>query len=340
MPQTSLIIEIKLLNCVSLQFGWSVSSQFNARNDLTIVTMADILCTDHQMSSQNDPSWEAFQYLLAIERHKTFSAAAKALGVNHTTVARQVRSLEQIFDIKLIAASKDGYILTEAGKQMSRSAKVMENEVKDLQRILVGQDSKLEGLVRITTFDIMATWLKPCLSDFLQKYPRIDISISLNISLSNLAKNEADIALRATSKPPENLLGTKLRRFEYALYGHRDHFNEKMKIEELPWIGWNKMVGATITDNWMQTNIPKARVRARVNSLEVMIQYVAHGLGVQYLPCLLAKDHPSLVRLSPINQDFGVDLWMLTPLELRKTARIRAVIQHIKEYFDQFPKDA
>lgn len=290
------------------------------------------------MAPSHDPTWDALQYLLAVGRHGTFSAAARALRVNHTTVARHVRLLEERFGVSLIVPAASGYVLTAAGDELVATAKRVEDEVDEVGRRLLGRDAQLSGSVRVTTFDVMAAALCPSFQAFAREHPEIQLEISVSKVPRSLTRREADVAIRATAAPPDNLVGHKVYRCEYALYGHLSHAESGQPLEALPWLGWDPVVEAILTDRWMREHVPNARIVMVIDTLDMMFRAVSQGIGVQFLPCFYGDERPELRRLRPVEPGFGVDIWILTPKELRRTARVRALVAHLKRSFAAFPQ--
>lgn len=73
--------------------------------------------------------WDDARIFLAFAREGSFSDAAKHLGVRHSAVSRRIRALEAELATSLIERSSSGYVLTQAGKDLKKSAARMENEL-------------------------------------------------------------------------------------------------------------------------------------------------------------------------------------------------------------------
>src|SRR5262245_33599037 len=94
--------------------------------------------------------WEDVRYFVALARHGTLSATARALRVNHATVARRITSLETLLGRPLFERRADGYALTAEGKAILDEASIMdEAALSVLRRLDAG--TELNGLVRLTS---------------------------------------------------------------------------------------------------------------------------------------------------------------------------------------------
>ena len=82
--------------------------------------------------------WDDLGYVLAVAEHGGLAAAARALGVNHTTVLRRVNAFEEAQGLRLFERLPTGYALTAGGEEMLAAARSMSGVVADLERRLAG----------------------------------------------------------------------------------------------------------------------------------------------------------------------------------------------------------
>ena len=98
-----------------------------------------------------DLEWNDVRLVLAVCRAGTLSGAARALGINHSTVFRRIGAIEKKIQVRLFERLPTGYVMTEAGKAMLEFAKRVEEEMLNLSRKLVGGDLRLSyGLPHLT----------------------------------------------------------------------------------------------------------------------------------------------------------------------------------------------
>jgi DNA-binding transcriptional LysR family regulator len=273
--------------------------------------------------------WDDLRYVLALSRGGTMSAAADELGVTHTTVSRRLSAFEKHLGVRLFDRLADGYAATAVGVDLVGVAERMEEEVLSLDARVTGQDEKLSGTLRVTTVDILAEVLLENLDVFTERYPGVELELSVDYAPLNLTRREADVALRLTNDPPENLVGRKLARAEFALYGARSLVGasgEQTPLAELPWISWDRRAGARLTEARIAELSPDAPVVLRVDSTTVMHHSIRRGVGISFLSCVVGDRDEALVRLRPPEPDFGMDIWVLTHPDLRSTARVRAFL--------------
>src|SRR5919199_638397 len=99
--------------------------------------------------------WDDLRYLLAVAEHGSLAGAARALGVNHTTVLRRVTAFEARQGVRLFERTPGGAALTPAGDELAQAASRVGDIVARVERRLAGRDLRLEGTLRVTTTDTL-----------------------------------------------------------------------------------------------------------------------------------------------------------------------------------------
>jgi DNA-binding transcriptional LysR family regulator len=282
-------------------------------------------------------NWDDLRFFLAAARSKTLSGAARRLGVNQTTVTRRLEALEGELGVRLFDRTPAGIVATQAGAEILRVAEQVENNVAALERHALGLDARLTGELRVTTIDMTAFYDAALFDGFARRYPGIELELSVGDFPRNLTRREADIAIRWTSAPPEHLVGHRVARAEYALYGARSMLETlpgEVPLADYPWLGWDAASNARVTAAWMEQNVPEANVVCRYDMALAMHAALKAGMGVGFMPCAYGDTDPTLLRLRSLEPGFGLDIWVLTHPDLRGSARVRAFLDHASAYFD------
>lgn len=275
-------------------------------------------------------NWDDLRVFLAVARTGSLSGAARSLGVNHSTVFRRIAGFEATLDVRLFERLPNGYALTLAGEETLGIVERIEADVATLDRTVTGQDLRLSGVVRITAIDMLAFWLLPDhLVRFHAAYPGIEIEMVVGNEALNLSRRETDIALRIGNTPPETLVGRRVGRLDFAIYGAPAYCAARpdTELSQHDWIGLDS-AHAPLARRFEQF-LPGVRPIIRSNSVACTIRLAKAGLGLAVLPCAIAGQKPGLIRIAEVPDTFGLDLWLLTHEDLRHTARIRAVLDFL-----------
>jgi len=273
-------------------------------------------------------AWDDLRYVLAVAHEGSLAGAARALGVNHTTVLRRVNAFEERLGLRLFDRLSSGYALTPGGEELIDAARHMEDTALALERRLAGQDRRLAGRVRVTTTDTLASSLLPgVLAAFTQRYPRIEVELTISNIVVSLARRGADVAIRPADHQPEALVGRRVSSVAFAIYaGARSNItpSDIAGLSARPWVAPDDSLSETSVARWMRATLPEAAIALRANSLLALRQASAAGLGLAALPCYLADGAPDLVRVHPPIAAMSTALWVLTHEDLRASARVRA----------------
>lgn len=292
--------------------------------------------------------WSDLRYALAIGHTGSLGAAARDLGVNHSTVLRRLDALEARLGARLFERQRQGYSPTEAGALVLEQARRMADQADEIERRVMGRDRELEGPLRVTTaFVVMEHLLPAPLASFARAYPRIEVEVMENASLVDLARRrnessqawtyrEADVALRLSAQVAEHLVGRPLGPAACRVYALRGATDLPQSITPLatlcrdaPWVAFERDAQSRVYDRWMRRMLAQAHVRVRVDIFNAMAAMLRTGIGVGILPSFMEARHPELIAVSDPIPELEVPVWMLTHPDLRETARVRAFLQHV-----------
>lgn len=279
--------------------------------------------------------WDDLRYFIAIARQGTVSGAARVLGVNYTTVIRRLNQLEERLGIALFNRQQSGYSLTEQGESLlARSARI-EQEFIDLDRQLSGLDPRLSGTIRFDTTEYLATLLMPDFATFSKNHPAIELQIIANLETVSLAKRDADITLRATNTPPDNLIATQIGTITSNLYGAKSYlkqFEKPPNIDQLRWIGWDENYAGGSSARIVESTMPNdAYISCRVNNSTLFNAALKSGLGIGYMWCFLADADSDLIPVDANVAPIELGLWLLRHKDLASSQRLDVFSDFIAE---------
>ena len=289
--------------------------------------------------------WDDLRYFLAVARAGSLSGAARSLGVNHSTVLRRLSALEARLEARLFERFHTGYVMTQAGEELQDKLLPVAGEIHAIERRLGGLDTAPSGTIRITTTDTLAHGLlAPSLADFRRLHPHIQLQVGVQNTFLNLTKREADVAVRPSNKPPENLVGRRVGSIQTAIYASKAYLREAAKARRAPtdwqahpWVASDESLAHLAQARWLSAHVPPEQVAMSADSLVAMADAVRAGIGLGLLLCLLAEPHRDLVRLGPPLTELDTQVWVLTHPDLRKVRRIQALTSHLVESLGKQP---
>lgn len=277
--------------------------------------------------------WDDLRMVLALGRAGSFAQAGRDLGVDATTVARRLSTLEGALAARLFERDGRGQCLpTPAGELALRRAEAVEAEVGALAAAVAGSDAQAAGMVRLTAVPIVVNRLLiPALPDFLARHPGLRLELVSEIRDVNLWRRDADIALRLARPEEEAGRAIVARRL-----GHLDYGAYRAAAGAAPrWLSYEPQKAYLPQARWLARQDPARHPLAAlaVNDAEFVLAGALAGLGAALLPRAVGDATPGLERVAVAQDPPRREIWALTHPDLRRLARIRAVLDWLEELF-------
>ena len=289
--------------------------------------------------------WDDVRFFLAASREGSFSGAARTLGVDHVTVGRRIAALEERLGAKLLTRTPEGLSETSAGQAIVRQCEAMETSAFDIERLVAGHDAQYSGRIRVTTTEVLATHvIVPELAALRERYPQLQVEILTGVRLLDIARREAEIAVRPVRPTAQSLVCRRLGEFGFALYASRDYLSRHGTPARGRGLGGHLLISYTGTPSsgfgplFMKESIEGAKIALRSNDKTVQARAAAEGLGICELSCIFGDEQTNLVRVWPHEAPTLRAIWMVIHEDLRRAARIRLISSAIAEAFQRNAK--
>ncbi|WP_341905720.1 LysR family transcriptional regulator [Polaromonas sp. YR568] len=301
--------------------------------------------TQYELTAQD------LHVLLALTRGTTLSEAARRVGADASTVFRSVQRIEKNLGQRLFERSRRGYLPTEGMIVLAGHAERIEAELEAARSKARGPEADsagVAGLVRLTTTDaVLRGLVLPCLPPLLSAHPMLQLDFRAGNELASLSRRDADLAVRATRKPPDHLVGRQLGTVRFVLCGTAEHAEHaepsrgrkakradlagsvKAQWGEWDWIGPDESLPEHPSVLWRRRHLPRVVPRHQADGIVALTDMIKAGLGVGIVPAFMLAVEPALVPLSPVLQDCESDLWLLAHPESRHLRRIAVVYDHL-----------
>ena len=279
--------------------------------------------------------WNDLRYFLAVARTGSTLAASKQLKVSQATVSRRVTALEQMIGVEIFARKPSGYSLTQRGESLLPAAENVEESILAFSDLVAMESRRLSGTVRLTTVESAANaWVIPALAQLRARFPDIRVEIITTDDNLDLARGEADLAIRFGSKPTEEALVVRhLTDMEESFYASHELVARLglpaclAEVARFPLV--TSMDDAGMINSWILAHLPDAEIAHRTNRLSSIIASVRTGIGASILPCLMGDDIRGLMRLTPPITELTTPGWMVTTDQARRQPHVLAVIDFI-----------
>jgi len=281
--------------------------------------------------------WNDLKHFLAFARTSNMLAAAKALGVNQSTVSRRLAELEKRLGHRLVERYLGGYRLTELGEQLRPDAEGIEAAVAAFERHLASCQKEITGILRLTCPTTIGDRLaRTSLIDaFHALHPGLRVELVMSDHYLDLAKGKADIAIRSGQSPDQNLVGRKIGETRWAVYASRSYVERHGRPQRAEDIERHFVVAmdGEMTNyraaQWLRSIAPNATIAARCDSWPGLILAVKSGAGLTPVPIAEGDRDSELVRVIDDIPELLTPVYLLTHRDLQRTPSVRAFFDFV-----------
>jgi DNA-binding transcriptional LysR family regulator len=292
-------------------------------------------------------TWDDLKHFLAFARRGSMLGAAKAQGVNHSTVYRRLTELERRLGRKLVERHLTGYRLTELGQGLLPYAERVEEAVADCERFLASCDKTLTGMLRVTCNTVAGIRLgrTPLLETFHTRFPDLRVELVMSDKFLDLSKGEADIAIRSLTGgivKDETLVGRKIGDLGWAVYASRSYVERHGRPYCPKDIACHSVVigDGVLADHgavrWLRSVAPAARVGARSESWSDLIFAIKSGAGIAPLSIPAGERESELVCVIDEIPELVSHFHLLVHKDMQRVPRIRAFFDFVESEIRTF----
>ena len=283
--------------------------------------------------------WSLAEVFLAVLEEGSLSSAARRLKSSQPTVGRQISTLEDQLGITLFTRTGRELVPTPAAFDLAEQARSMRVAASRISMSAAGHSETLQGTVRITASEVMATFALPkIIANMLKAQPELEIELVASNSTENLLLREADIAIRMHRPEQADLIARKIGSVELGLFAHRSYLEANGTPEKPEDFGQHVFLGYDKSDLMMDgvrafgVEVNKNDFRMRTDNQVSYAEAVAAGVGIGATACLVLENRPEIVRIFPEAPIPPMEMWIAAHQELKTSALVRWV-------FDQLAND-
>ena len=229
--------------------------------------------------------------------------------------------------------------VTSAGEAILRRCVAMENAALDLERAAAGRDSLAVGSIRLTATEALAQRvIAPAIAQLRKTHPDLRVDLAAGVRSLDIARREADLAVRVGRPSGSGLVCRKLGEVGYSLYASRSYLAERRTPQRGEGLAGHDLItftGAPAASSpfFMNESLDEARIALRCDNPLIQLQAAATGIGIAELACFLGDDCADLVRVWPGEPPALRSVWLVLHKDLRRSARIRVVSSTIGDTF-------
>lgn len=286
--------------------------------------------------------WEKLRLFDTVAEAGSFTEAARRLHMSQPALSRQIAALEDSLGAKLFHRHARGLAMTHEGEQLRAATADMHERIdKAAQAIDVSRDRPTGAIRLTTTVSFGSTWLARQLGDFLDLYPDISVHLMLTDADLDLAKREADVAIRFHRPFQSELMQRPLAGIRHHLVASPDYLARHGEPKTIADLDHHRLIsyGDAAPEflkgiNWIlelgHEGSPRAAALT-INNSHGVLQAVEAGAGIAALPSYLIRFSGKVQVVLPQVEGPVFRTFFTYPSELRRSLRIAVLREFLVE---------
>lgn len=277
----------------------------------------------------------------AVAQARSFSTAARKLGIPLATLSRRISALERRLGATLLTRSTRRVEPTDAGLLLAQRAEPALRELEGAIECLGEESTRPRGRLRVTMpADLARQCFAVPIAEFAARHPDIHIDLDLSPRIVDVIADRFDLAIRAGAPADSSLIARPLAQFANALYaspGYLASLPALARPEDLSQVNALVLSGRRIDREW-----PLARGQRsvslrpsgnlQVNDMGTLIELVAAGAGVALLPSGFVRTLVETRRLERVLPEWSGPAVPIHAIyaDRRMPARLRLLLDHLR----------
>lgn len=281
--------------------------------------------------------WDDLRLVIEIAKAGSMTAAARDLKLSQPTLGRRLKDFEDRLGAKIFERFPNHLAVTPFGSEILESAKRMEAAAVDVARV-AGLRQATGDTVCVSSTTSIAAFLAERLDHLAQLSgnPQAAIAISTTRATVDLARREADIALRMRAVPDGGKLRTRrLARVAFSLYRSFGEASSKAG-------GNNVFIGLTKDrpppqGPWLDRYAESVggRISHRLGEFFMRHHAIRKGYGVSLLPCFIGDSDPDLARVIDPPAELDEDVYLLLHEDVDRSGTVAGVAEGLRLLFKE-----
>ena len=279
--------------------------------------------------------WDKLKIFHNVALDLNISEAANKMNISHSSISRQISSLEKDLKVSLFNRHARGLSLTEQGSILFKTVHDVVGKIALTKAELTDSKDKPSGSLKIAaTVAFGTTWLAPRINKFISAYPDIDVSIKIENKYTDLMMGEADVALRLTEPTQMDLIRFPLYEFNFKIYSSTEYISKNGIPKNLEELNNHRIVafGNDVEPSIFDVNcildllpdIKKAKILYISNMYGIM-RAIGGGSGIGALPEYMKSSKNNLVPILPDAKTPKAKIYFTYPAALKGSKKINAL---------------
>jgi len=242
---------------------------------------------------------------------QSFTAAGERMGVSASAVGKSVARLEARLKVRLFNRSTRHISLTDEGQLFFQRCQQIVTQIEEAEHELSRLSSLPRGKLRVSLPAIGYRMLLPHLSEFMQRYPEIELELDFSDRMVDLIAEGMDVAIRSGELTDSEMMSRQLGPFRFVIVGSADYFARYAAPQCPEDLSRHlclryRFPKSGQLQSWDFTNPLQVALNSPVsfNNLEGLLQASLRGIGLCYVPQFIVSEYLASGALLPVLADY------------------------------------
>ncbi len=288
-------------------------------------------------------AWDDLAVFLALYRERTTGRAAAALGVSQPTIVRRIAALEHALGLMLFERLPTGLAPTDAATKLFGAAERVERGVCEFTAEVESITESGLKVIRLTLLDHFEQLMVPVLRSFRSRWPAVHTELLPSDRIYDLARGEADIAIRGRDRPgSDELVARELPPCGWAVFASVHNCPEERphspaEVSGHPLALLDGAPGRLPVYQWLASTVPEGGTPIRCSNFRALASTIASGAAISALPCTMGDADPQLVRCFGPMEEFDVPIFLVARRAILRRPPARDLFEAIHNYLQEQP---
>lgn len=289
--------------------------------------------------SHSPLQWDDARVLLSLLRTSSLAAGARALGIDKSTLSRRVERLERALGARLFVRTREGLRPSALGERLRPHAERIEAEMLSLASAAIAGTAEISGRVRIaTTEGLAAQMVRAGLLELRSIHPALELEVLGGNRPVDLARGEADLAIRVTPTTDPGLLVRTLGRYRIALFAAPSYLRARGIPRSLAQLAGHDVLVpsgelAGLPEARLLTRRPGVEIVFRSSSMPALVEAAVRGHGLVALTRAWGESTAGLEHVLDLESIAARPTWLVMHPDVARRAAVRVVADRIAEAF-------
>lgn len=290
------------------------------------------------------------EVFLQVAGGRSFSGAARHLGMSKGNVTKHVAWLERALGARLLARTTKSVSLTEAGLTFLENGRDLLSRLEEIEASVRLSVSEPRGVIRVGSPPSFGSYhLVPVVAAFTAQHPDIQVALCLDDGAANLVEEGLDLSVRiCASLKDAGFIAQTLARVPQVLVASRSYLSASGTPTEVADLARHNCLVHSIkapTSIW-SFNGPRGKVSVRVrgsmrSNFGDALRYAAIlGHGISMHPTYMVADDLASGKIELVLPEFeptGLDIYAVFPSRRNLPVRVSTFLRFLRDWFSRPP---